>query len=279
MPAPRLAILLACLVLGCLPAVPAAGFSQGDPGRLCRAAIATAEREAGLPAQMLHAIARVESGRRDPATGLVLPWPWIINAEGRGSIFQSREEAIAAVQQLQARGVRSIDVGCMQINLSAHPGAFPSLEAAFDPLANARYAVQFLLRLNETRRDWNVTIGNYHSGTPERAGAYRAAVLAAWQQETRFAAIDPPGTLSGLGGLPAASAYRPPIMLGGFAGLGVGAGGFGMPALTAGGGSRAGLAMGGGTGGRGLDAYRAAPIPLMTRGPAPLRLADALPLR
>ena len=35
------------------------------------------------------------------------------------------------------RGVRQVDVGCMQINLQSHPHAFASLEDAFDPGSNA----------------------------------------------------------------------------------------------------------------------------------------------
>ena len=43
--------------------------SAPSPSTLCRAAIAAAEREYGLPAGLLAAIGRVESGRRDPETG------------------------------------------------------------------------------------------------------------------------------------------------------------------------------------------------------------------
>ena len=43
-----------------------------------------------VPPRLLFAIARVESGRRDPATGGTHPWPWTINAEGRGSFFLTK---------------------------------------------------------------------------------------------------------------------------------------------------------------------------------------------
>ena len=117
---------LACLILlGLLmPAIPRATAAPADgiaPGQLCRAAIALAEREANLPARLMAAIARVESGRRDPASGTTEPWPWTINAEGRGSFYPDKAAAIAAVRALQAQGVRSIDIGCMQVNLRHHP--------------------------------------------------------------------------------------------------------------------------------------------------------------
>ena len=108
----------------------------------CRAAIEAAESAHHIPDGFLSAIARVESGRPDAATGLLVPWPWTINAEGTGSLYASKAEAIAAVQALQARGVRSIDVGCLQVNLLQHPDAFASLDQAFDPATNAGFAAR-----------------------------------------------------------------------------------------------------------------------------------------
>lgn len=100
------------------------------PPVLCETAVTTAEYVGRLPPRMLGAIPRVESGRPYPATGRLAPWRWTINAEGIGAFFTSKADAIAAVQRLQARGVRSIDVGCMQVNLMFHPQAFASLDEA-----------------------------------------------------------------------------------------------------------------------------------------------------
>ena len=150
-----------------------------DPGAQCRAAIAVAEQEHGLPPALLGAIARVESGRPQ-AEGGVAPWPWTINAEGQGRFFDSKAEAMAAVEALRARGVTVVDVGCLQVNLHHHPQAFGSLEEAFDPWANARYAGLFLSRLQAAAGDWVKAAGHYHSQTPERAEGYRMRVLAAW---------------------------------------------------------------------------------------------------
>ncbi len=104
------------------------GLVEGAPGDLCRAAIAGAERQWHVPDRLMAAIGVVESGKRD-AAGTVSPWPWTINAEGVGHWFDSKAEAIAAVRTLQARGVRSIDVGCLQVNLMHHPDAFGSQAA------------------------------------------------------------------------------------------------------------------------------------------------------
>jgi hypothetical protein len=68
------------------------------------------------------------------------PWPWAIDADGVGQFFATKAQAVAAVAALQAQGVHSIDVGCMQVNLMHHPDAFMSLDQAFDPTANTAFA-------------------------------------------------------------------------------------------------------------------------------------------
>jgi len=231
----RLALLLLLLPLPAL----------AEPGRLCRAAIGAAEREAGIPPHLLTAIGRVESGRRDPETRAFHPWPWTINAEGRGQFFPTREAAIAEVRALQARGVRSIDIGCMQVNLRHHPHAFPDLETAFDPAANARYAARFLTELRGTRGSWEGAAAAYHSHTPEHAEPYRARVLAAWAEEQ--ARPHPPVAL--------AAAPR----TGGGAMLSNGAERVAAPS--------------GRPEGRSLDAYRSLPVPIAGRSPMVLALA------
>jgi len=169
-----------------LMVVPEAAFAASPSARkmeeLCRPAAMAAEIDAELPQGVLLAIAHVESGRRDPASGATIPWPWSINAEGVPMVFNTREEAVAAVEELQGRNIRSIDVGCMQVNLQHHPDAFPSLREAFDPAVNARYAARFLARLRDSSGSWEAAIGRYHSATPGRSEAYRDRVLAVWSR-------------------------------------------------------------------------------------------------
>ena len=146
------------------------------------------------------------------------------------------------------QGVRSIDIGCLQINLRHHPQAFASLEEAFDPLANARYGARFLGELQATRGDWMQAAGGYHSQTPGFAEPYRARVAAAWLAEqgmpaaapTTMAAIGSPG---GGGAMLTTARNVPPCCLR-------------RPAPSRRRPARAWL-----------DAYRAAPIPLAGRPP------------
>jgi hypothetical protein len=147
-----------------------------SPGMLCDQAIVAAEQRLHLPSGILAAVGRAETGRADQA-GKAHPWPYTINAEGTGTFFATKQAAVAAIEELQSRGVRSIDVGCVQVNLLHHPAAFASLDQAFDPAANATYGARFLRQLYQEMRSWPAAIAAYHSRTPEIGANYQARVL------------------------------------------------------------------------------------------------------
>lgn len=155
---------------------------------LCRTQARLMERAAELPDHLLAAIARIESGRWHKGKGEILSWPWTVMAEGRGRYLPTKRAAIAEVEKLRARGVRNIDVGCMQINLKYHGEAFRTLEEAFDPLSNIAYAAAFLSDLKSETRSWTKAIGHYHSRHQHRGMKYRLKVLEAWREERRLAA-------------------------------------------------------------------------------------------
>ena len=200
------------LPIAAAPQRPADRPSYGPPPPptpydLCDAAVVAARTKI-VPEMLLPAIARVESGRLDPVTGRVRPWPWTINVDGTGSFFDSKQDAIAAVQALQAKGKTSIDVGCMQVNLFFHPDAFPTLDDAFDPAANAAYAVRFLTGLFGQTRDWSLAAAYYHSQTQEFGEDYQRRVFgrvvtpmgpppAPKQPPTPFAAFAAPAAVYG----------------------------------------------------------------------------------
>jgi soluble lytic murein transglycosylase-like protein len=165
-----------------------------DPSLLCETAVTTAEYVGRLPSRLLGAISLTEAGRMESASRRVRPWPWTINAEGAGQYFETKQQAIDAVKALQARGVQSIDVGCLQVNLMYHPHAFRSLDDAFDPLLNATYATRFLNKLYAASKDWATAIAAYHSETPVLGGAYRVLVMARWQNSNLHpaAGLPPP---------------------------------------------------------------------------------------
>jgi len=110
----------------------------------------------------------------------VQPWPWTIDVGGDGRFFATKAEAVAATRELQAQGVASIDVGCLQVNLAYHPAAFAGLQEAFDPVANSLYAARFLRLLFSQTEDWPAAVAAYHSQTHGLGVAYQGKVLAVW---------------------------------------------------------------------------------------------------
>lgn len=160
-----------------------AARTASNPWQICADFTARAEAHRGLPAHLLAAISKVESGRWDASQGAVSAWPWTVTAGDEGRFFPTKAAAIAEVQALRAQGRRNIDVGCMQINLKHHPEAFADLEAAFDPAQNVGYAARLLLRLRQEARSWTKAIAFYHSRTPKFNGPYRLKVFRAWRQE------------------------------------------------------------------------------------------------
>jgi len=145
---------------------------------VCLQNIASTEETYGIPEGLLAAIGLTESGRVVEHQRTV--WPWTVNAEGVGHFFETKEDAVAFVEGLQADGITSIDVGCMQINLKHHGEAFATLEDAFDPTTNVAYGAEFLSSLKGQTRTWMKAVRRYHSATPEKGEAYGERVLANW---------------------------------------------------------------------------------------------------
>jgi hypothetical protein len=158
---------------------------------LCLTAINEAADANGLPRALMTAISRVETGRPMPVTGERQPWPWTVNADGEALFFDTRDAAVAETARRLARGAKFVDIGCMQVDLRLHPSAFPTLQVAFNPAANADYAARLLIALRGARRNWQAAAGLYHSATPARGEPYRAQVghMANTQRDTLSRAI------------------------------------------------------------------------------------------
>ncbi|MBO6781874.1 MAG: transglycosylase SLT domain-containing protein [Alphaproteobacteria bacterium] len=154
---------------------------------ICAHAIDRAEAGRTLPRELLTAISRVESGRWNDKEREVLAWPWTVTNGADGQYFPTKKAAIAHVRKLQARGIRNIDVGCMQINLRYHPDAFDNLEQALDPVENAQYAADFLSRLFVERRSWGEAIKRYHSANPKFNRPYYDKVVRQWDDARKDA--------------------------------------------------------------------------------------------
>lgn len=167
----RLTLLASLVVPAC-----GVGASADD----CLDAAAKAERQYDIPSGLLAAIGEVESGRRDPLSGRVQPWPWTIDRAGAGLYLPDAKTAVKTLVSLQAGGGGPIDVGCFQIDLSYHPNAFATPSDAFNPDANADFAARFLADLHRRLGSWPAAVAAYHSGAPILGVRYRDRVLSLW---------------------------------------------------------------------------------------------------
>lgn len=138
---------------------------------LCDQAAKVAAAETGVPVEVLLAITRTETGRT--TDGAFLPWPWTVNAAGDGRWFDDPDAARAFAETQVRAGKGNFDIGCFQLNYRWHAAGFASLEAMFDPVANARYAAGFLARLKAETGSWADAAAAYHSRTPEFASRYK----------------------------------------------------------------------------------------------------------
>lgn len=173
----------------------ASGTAFANSEKTCLHAARLAAKEQSVPVNVMAAMTLAETGRR--RAGTFAPWPWTINANGVGEWFATKAEAVARVRELQASGVRSIDVGCFQVNLRWHGDAFKSLNHAFDPVMNARYAAGFLRDLKADSNTWLEAAGHYHSRNAKPAARYRAR-LAAFLEEKRQSPIRPNTTATAM---------------------------------------------------------------------------------
>lgn len=155
---------------------------QADASELCSLAAARMEEKYNIKDHLLQTISSVETGLWSYDKEKFISWPWTINVNGRGYRFDTKEEAIAKVKELQAKGVKSIDVGCMQINLKYHKDAFADLEEAFDPDKNVEYSAKFLTKLYKNRGSWQKAAMAYHSKVPSRGLRYKNKLVSRFEQ-------------------------------------------------------------------------------------------------
>lgn len=177
-------VAVSALALSPVPATAQTLPANADAA-VCQRFVQSTERAQRIPQGLLAAISLVESGRGVGPGGTRVAWPWTINAAGQGQYFDTKEEAIAATRDLINDGLRSIDIGCMQINLRYHPDAFASLEHAFDPARNVAYGGSYLRQLHRLQGSWPKAVERYHSSEDGRRAEYRERVLSTWRDDAR----------------------------------------------------------------------------------------------
>lgn len=172
---PSLDVLCALgLIITSLSAAQVRARTGDTESGLCLVAAAEAADLTGVPYDVLLAISVVETGRSGE------PWPWTVNVGGEGHWTETKEEAAALVEAALDVGLTNVDLGCFQLNLYWHAGAFVSIKDMLDPSRNALYAAEFLAGKFAETGDWALAAAAYHSATPEHAETYKASFEAAW---------------------------------------------------------------------------------------------------
>ena len=150
---------------------------EASDSEVCALFLARMEEKYAIKTHLLETIASVESGIYNHQTGQFVSWPWSVNANGKGYRFATKDEAVQKVKELRAQGIKSIDVGCMQISLKFHGNSFESIEDALSPEKNVEYSAQFLKKLYTQKGSWQKAAMAYHSKIPSHGQKYKAKLL------------------------------------------------------------------------------------------------------
>lgn len=139
-------------------------------------------RQAGVPANVLYAVALTESGAR--LTHGIRPWPWTLNVAGKSWRYASRQKACTALLQfMQTHNPKRIDAGLGQINLGWNGRFFSAPCDALSPYRNLRVTARLLREHYEKQGNWQEAVGRYHHPAGGiHAQHYRQKVISQLQQ-------------------------------------------------------------------------------------------------
>jgi soluble lytic murein transglycosylase-like protein len=137
--------------------VAVADARAGDAGP-CEREMARAAQLYGIPLGILYAVGLTETGRRGAL------YPYALGAEGQTVFAKNMKDAMASFEAMRQRGVKLIDLGCMQINHYYHGEKFDSVQAMFNPAKNVDYAARFLKELKQREGNWTMAVARYNAG-------------------------------------------------------------------------------------------------------------------
>lgn len=137
----------------------------------CPTLISQAEARRNIPRGLLMAIAMTESGDKGR------PSPFAMNIAGRSYFASSGQEMANIISANWQRGVTSIDVGCMQINLKYHGAKFSRLTDLLNSPTNIEYGAGYLVSLAVESGSWKDAVMSYHNKkNPSRRSWYGCKV-------------------------------------------------------------------------------------------------------
>jgi soluble lytic murein transglycosylase-like protein len=117
-----------------------AAAAAADDARPCEREMARASQQHGIPLGILYAVGLTETGRRGAL------YPYALGADGQTVFAKDMNDAIANFEAMRSKGIKLIDLGCMQINHYYHGDKFTSVQAMFDP-AKKRYVCHIVAHL------------------------------------------------------------------------------------------------------------------------------------
>ncbi len=124
----------------------------------CEREIQAAAAKYGIPEGILYSVGLTETGRKGSLS------PYAMNVEGKAYFPPSQQAAMTTFHDARQRGMKLIDIGCMQINHHFHGENFSSPEEMFDPRHNVEYAAKFLRNLHDRHETWTMAVARYHAG-------------------------------------------------------------------------------------------------------------------
>lgn len=131
----------------------------------------------GVEKELLYAIALAES-KKAAGSESMRPWPWALNIEGKGYLFETREEAETELNNAIAAGIKSIDVGPMQVNLLWNGFRVERPEDLFDIQTSAMVGAAILSEaMLSSPNDKTIGVGRYHNWDADKARVYGTRVL------------------------------------------------------------------------------------------------------
>ena len=121
----------------------AAAEGRADQARPCEREMARAAQLHGIPLGILYAVGLTETGRRGALH------PYALGAEGQTVFARNTDDAMISFEGMRQKGIKLIDLGCMQINHYYHGDKFGSVRAMFDPAKNV---------------SWTMAVARYNAG-------------------------------------------------------------------------------------------------------------------
>lgn len=154
--------------LGSTPAQ-AAPAVQSAPQTCTDHAIET-EKRLRIPSGLLLSMALVESGSGGE------PRTHALNINGRVKSPRTVRDAAKLLRDGKGNLRRDVYVGCMQLSLDHHRGAFQPVEKIVEPASNVAYAGRLLVRLRNETGSWAQAVGRYQGGSVRQQAGYQCKV-------------------------------------------------------------------------------------------------------